>query len=131
MVDQPNPGDIQPSFSISFTGDGFKNATRFDNTICIPKQYHRTLVRPFTYHDDNFKVYFFFTSFRVEICVCHSTFNSDNFKKSPHQEAQPPPMIATALSQPVWESKPPAARSQQQAPQTGMATAKHTGQQPD
>ena len=37
MVDQPNPGDIQPSFSISLAGDGFKNATRFDKGIlCTP-----------------------------------------------------------------------------------------------
>ena len=31
MVDQPNPGDIQPSFSISGPVEGFKKATRFEN----------------------------------------------------------------------------------------------------
>ena len=29
-VDQPNPGEIQPSFSISGPVEGKKNATRFD-----------------------------------------------------------------------------------------------------
>ena len=44
MVDQPNPGGIQPSFSINLSGtvEGFKNATRFENLRAGPHPFGQT-----------------------------------------------------------------------------------------